>query len=125
MADPVTVTDLMANAQHLSGLIDNGVQALTRAARDAADAERDYRKAKALAWTQVKAEGVRTAEHMKAEAESRSADLRFVRDLAEANRQAALEALRSRRQQLSAWQSLSAALRAELEHARYGTEDGP
>jgi hypothetical protein len=121
----VSVVELARESARLSGLIDNGVQALTKAARDAAEAERDYRKAKALAWTQVKAEGERTAEHMKAEAEARSADLRFVRDLAEANRQAALEALRSRRQQLSASQSVSAAFRAEAEHSRYGSEVRP
>lgn len=121
----VTVVDLAREAARLSELIDRGVAALTDAARKSAEAEREYRKAKALAWTQVKAEGERTAEHMKAEAEARSSDLRFVRDLAEANRQAALEALRSRRQQLSASQSVSAAFRAEAEHSRYGTEVRP
>jgi hypothetical protein len=121
----VSVVDLARESARLSQLIDNGVQALTKAARDAAEAERDYRKGKALAWTQVKAEGERTAEHAKAEAEARSADLRFVRDLAEANRQAALEALRSRRQQASMIQSVMAATRAEAEMSRYGVEVGP
>jgi hypothetical protein len=119
------LAELATEQRRLSTLIDNGVQALTTSAREAAQAEANYRKAKAVAWTQVKAEGDRTAEHMKAEAESRAADLRFVRDLAEANRQAALEALRSRRQQLSATQSLAAAFRAEVEHSRYGPEVSP
>lgn len=122
MTDLSTMPDLISEAMRLSRLIDKGVDALRRAASDAATAEHVYRKAKAAAWATVRSEGDRTAAHMQAEVEFRTADQRLERDLAEGERQAALEALRSRRQQLSAVQSLAAAHRAEAEHARYGVD---
>lgn len=48
------------------------------------------------------------------------ADARRVRDLAEGMRQAGLEAVRSRRAQISALQSLLSADRSEMEIARTG-----
>ena len=109
--------DLMVEARRLSGLIDAGVDALRRSAVDVADAEHAYRKAKAEAWLQVAGwDGL--AGQKQAEVDSACADARRVRDVAEATRQAALEALRSRRSQLDALRSILSASRSEMELAR-------
>jgi len=118
----LTLHDLAAECRRLSEKIDAGVGALTSSARQSAEAEREYRKAKALAWT-LNAEG--TAKEREAQVDATTADLRYTRDLAEAGRQAALEALRSRRQQLSSVQTLVSALKAELQHSQFGPEVGP
>jgi hypothetical protein len=113
----VNLPDLMAEAFRLSKKIDAGVSSLNTSARESADAEREYRKAKAQAWL-IHTDG--TAKEREAQVDATTADLRYVRDLAEAGRQASLEALRSRRQQLSAVQTLVSALKSELEHSQYG-----
>lgn len=109
---------LIAEAQRLSGLIDNGVKALTEAARNLAEAEHAYRLARAEAWHHT--EG--TAKQREDEVNALTAAERRVRDLAEAGRMSALEALRSRRQQLSALQSIANAVRSEADLANYGPE---
>ena len=114
------VSDLHHEVKRLSDLIDAGVKAVTTEARKAAHAEHDYRKGKGEQWTRVKAEGERTAAHMAAEVDARTADLRLHRDLAEGERASALEALRSRRTQLSAVQTLANVDRAEAEIAGKG-----
>lgn len=115
----MTVAEMVAEASRLSTKIDEGVRTLASAAREVAEAEHAYRLAKAQAWIVI-AEG--TAKEREAQVDAATADERRVRDLAEASRLAALEALRSRRAQLSMLQSLAAAHRAEAEHARYGPE---
>lgn len=114
----VTISDLIDEARRLSSLIDNGVKALTHAASELAEAEYAYRLARAEAWH--KTEG--TAKQREDDVNAITASERRVRDLADAGRMSALEALRSRRQQLSAVQSISAAFRSEAEHSRYGPE---
>ena len=116
------LAEMVDEARRLSAKIDAGVQALTVAASKAAHAEHEYRLEKARQWMTVR-EG--TVPERQAQVDGACADLRLVRDLAEAERMAALEALRSRRAQLSALQSLAAAHRAEAEHGRYGTQDTP
>ncbi len=120
--------DLMevpAEMRDLSRRIDEGVQRLAHEAKHAAASERDYRKAKAEAWVTVRAvaSGEKiTAAELAARVDGATADLRYERDLAEGMRQAALEALRSRRAQVSALQSLLAAGREEAAFARTGPE---
>jgi hypothetical protein len=105
----------------LSRLIDQGITALRDQARDLAEAERDYRAAKARAWVEVVgALPDATVAQREAWAQGVTKDQRFKRDLADGLRVAALEAVRSRRTQLSAWQSWLAAERAEAEFARTG-----
>ena len=99
----------------LSLLIDEGIKALSNFAREVAEAEHDYRKAKAIAWQESPAGTVPMRE---AWVESETAEQRRRLDLAEGSRSAALEAVRSRRQQLSAVQSLLAAYKAEADFAR-------
>jgi len=118
----LTLTELATECRRLSDKIDAGVNSLNTSARQSAEAEREYRKQKAQAWT---LHGDGTAKEREARVDAATADLRYARDLAEAGRQAALEALRSRRQQLSAAQTLVSALKSELEHSQYGVQVGP
>ena len=103
----------------LSRLLDSGLQALRDQAQEYAEAEHDYRKAKAEAWLSAP-EG--TVPEREAHVGGSTAAQRRRRDLADGMRQAALEAVRSRRAQISALQSLMAALRAEIDMLRTGPE---
>jgi len=107
---------LATEAERLSRLIDKGVTDLTKTAVELAHAESDYRKARAVAWHQT--EG--TAKQREDEVNALTAPERLQRDLKEGRRVAALEALRSRRAQLSALQSVANAERAEAELAGKG-----
>jgi len=115
----MTLAELVAEANRLSRKIDAGVKALSQAARKAAEAEMDYRQAKSVAWVQQDAG---TVPERQAHVDAKVSQQRFARDLAEGERLTALEALRSRRAQLSALQSVAAAWRAEAENGRYGIE---
>lgn len=106
-----------AEMERLSALIDKGITALTEQAREMAQAEHDYRKAKAVAWTQAPPGTVPVRE---AWVESETAEHRLRLDMAEGMRLAALESIRSRRQQLSALQSMLAAVKSEMDFARTG-----
>jgi hypothetical protein len=117
----MTLSELVAEARRLSAKIDEGVRSLTTSAATSAKAEHTYRLARARAW--VSTQG--TAQQRLDEVNAATAGERLDRDLAEAGRQAALEALRSRRQQLSMCQSLLSAFKSELDHSKYGPEVGP
>ena len=117
----VSIGDLISEARRLSSLIDNGVKALTEAAKQGAEAEYAYRLARAKAWHQTDG----TAKQREDDVNAITAAERRVRDLAEAGRMSALEALRSRRAQSSALQSIMTAYRSEVEHSKYGPEVGP
>ena len=103
--------------RRLSRLLDQGLAALRDQAQELADAEDEYRQAVAVAWVQAP-EG--TVPEREAWVNGQTSKMRRRRDLAEGMRQAALEAVRSRRTQVSALQSLLAAERAEAEFARTG-----
>jgi len=115
----VTLDELAAEARRLSELLDRGVGALRDAARQYADAEHAYRLAHAQAYLQT--EG--TVGEREAQTYIQVGGLRRDRDYADAIRAAALEAVRSRRTQLSAVQSLLAANKAEADFVR--TTAGP
>lgn len=108
--------NLHAEVERLSRLIDQGVTALREQAATLAQAEHDYRLARAMAWP--KTDG--TAKEREDQVNALTAPDRLRRDLAEGQRAAALEALRSRRQQLSAVQTLSNADREEAAFVRTG-----
>ena len=112
-------SDMAEEVRRLSRLLDQGLTALRDQARELADAENDYRLAKAQAWVSAP-EG--TVPEREAWVNGSTAPQRHRRDLADGLRQAALEAVRSRRTQLSAVQSLLAAERAEAEFAARGPE---
>jgi hypothetical protein len=115
MASDAALHELIDEARRLSALIDGGVKVLRESAEALAIAERDYRLGKARAWLRVDGDLARERE---ANVDSATAELRMARDVAEGTRQAALEALRSRRSQLDALRSILSATRADMELAR-------
>ena len=112
--------------RRLSRLIDAGIEAMREQSSALANAEHDYRRQKAEAWVKCPTDdhGVKagerewTAARREAWVDAETADLRRTRDIADGMKQAAIEAVRARRGQLSAWQSLISADRAEAEFAR-------
>lgn len=114
--------DDIAEMKRLSRKIEEGIKAIVSESHRLAEAERDYRKARGVAWVKVE-DG--TAAFREAQVDSQTADLRFERDLADGMRRAAIEAVRSRQQQLSAWQSVVRAQKAELELSAFGPQEGP
>ena len=109
------LSEAIVEARRLSALIDAGVEALRTASREEADAEHDYRLAKARAWVTVVGE---LAKEREAFVDAETAEARRLRDLAAGKREAARQALRAREAQLSALQSLLAASRSEMNLAR-------
>lgn len=108
--------------KRLSRLIEQGIIAIVDQSKALAEAENVYRKARAQAWLTVE-EG--TAAFREAQVDGHTADLRMQRDLADGMRRAAIEAVRSRQQQLSAFQSLLRAEKAELDLASFAPQEGP
>lgn len=115
----MNLADVPDEMARLSRLIDQGISALRDQARELAEAERDYRKMKSEAWLSAPAG---TVPEREAWVDGSTADLRYRRDLADGLRSAALEAVRSRRTQVSALQSLLAAHREEAGLARFGAD---
>lgn len=111
----MSAPDMADEMARLSRLLDQGLTALRDQATEFADAEMDYRKAKAQAFLVVP-DG--TVPEKEAWVAGKTATERRRRDLADGMRSAALESVRSRRAQVSALQSLLAAERAEMEFAR-------
>jgi len=113
--------ELVTEMLRLSRLLDKGVKALTKAAQDYAEAEDRFAAAKAKAY--LAAEG--PVEQRKAYVADLTGSERLEALKADGWRQACLEAVRSRRQQLSALQSVAAGHRTELELAKYGPQETP
>ena len=118
-----TTAELLAEMHRLSAKIDDGIRLLYEQTQAYAIAEDAYRRAKAMAWTTTKAgQGPKSrVSDIEAAVDILVADERHRRNLAEGLRDAAVEALRSRRAQLSAVQTVANALKAEAELAKYGS----
>ena len=108
------MNDLRAEVERLSDQIEDALDEIRDAAEDEAMREFQYRKARAEAWSSTSG----TAKEREDAVNDLTADYRYHRDLAAGRRQTALESLRSRRQQLSACQSLLGADRAEADLTR-------
>ena len=108
---------LTAEAMRLSSLLDKGIAALRKSAVAYAEAEHDYREKKAMAYLETESGTVAERE---AHVYALVGELRRDRDLADGQRLAALEAIRSRRGQLSAVQTLISAYKSEADFARTG-----
>jgi hypothetical protein len=106
---------LTAEAWRLSQLLDKGIVALRDAGIAYAEAEHEYRSQNAMAYLETESGTVAERE---AHVYALVGDFRRLRDLADGQKIAALEAVRSRRAQLSALQSVLAAFRSESELAR-------
>lgn len=120
----IDLQEAVDEMRRLSSLLDAGLEALRRFAREYADTEAEYRRVQATAWL---AAPRRTPDGEKITAGEREAWVngetrveRRARDLADDMRKAALESVRSRRGQISAWQSLLAAEREEMAFSRTG-----
>jgi tRNA A-37 threonylcarbamoyl transferase component Bud32 len=111
----MTLNEMIHETERLSKLIDAGIAALVQASADMAHSEHALRKATAVAWVEAP-NG--TVPFKEAWVESATADEKLAFDIAESGRYNALEAVRSRRAQLSAIQSIMAAYRAEAELTR-------
>ena len=110
------MNDLRAEVERLSDQIEDALDEIREASQDEAMREFQYRKARSEAWARTSG----TAKEREDAVNDLTADYRYHRDLAAGRRQTALESLRSRRQQLSACQSLLGADRAEAEFTRTG-----
>jgi len=108
----MTLTEMINESERLSRLIDAGIESLVKASKDMAHAEHTLRKATAVAWAAAPSG---TVPYKEAWVESQTADEKLAFELGETERYNALEAVRSRRAQLSAIQSIMAAHRAEAE----------
>lgn len=112
---------LVDESRRLSALLDAGLSVLRESGERYARAEKTYREIRATAILR----SVGTVAEREATADLASLDAREERDLADSLRSAALESVRSRRQQLSALQSILAAHRAEAEYVRTGPSSRP
>ena len=111
----MTVTELVDEMRRLSTLLDDGLAYMRKAAVEHAEAEADYRQAYARAFLAADASTVRARELL-ADAETDEARRRAY--LARGLEKAAVEAVRSRRTQISALQTIAGAHRAEAEFDR-------
>ena len=112
----MTTDELVDEMVRLSHLLDDALEFLKRQVAEYAAAEDAYRMAHALAF--LEAPGIGPAR--KAQADRQTSEQRRRAHLAEGMRQAGLEAVRSRRAQISALQSLLNVVRAEAEFSRTG-----
>jgi hypothetical protein len=116
--------DLAREMARLSALLDRAIATLRTASLAHADEEHTYRKARGEAWVRSAGKGQVVPER-EAQVDAVTADVRLARDRAAALEKSALEAVRARRTQLSALQSLMGAHREEAAFARTGPESHP
>lgn len=112
------LSEAIEEVRRLSSLLEEGLKVLRQASYDVAEAEREYRKAKSLAWLEVEGTAGERAAHV----DAKTADLRFERDVQEGLRRAAIESVRARTTQISMYQTLVNAHRAEAELAGKGPQ---
>lgn len=110
---------MVAEAMRLSSGLDAAIAVLRRRSEEEAEAEREYRKARARGWV-THSDG--TAKQREDDVNATTADLRYQRDLKAGLRQSSLEAVRSLRAQISLLQSVLNAYKAEAEFARTGPQ---
>ena len=120
----MTPAQVLDELTRMSRLLDDALSYARRAAEEYSVADDDYRCQHALAFVSAKDAG-KTDAAAKALADLATKGVRQRARLAEQMAQVSLEAIRARRAQLSALQTGGAALRAELELARYGPEVSP
>jgi len=103
--------------EELSRRIDEGIRELASASVEVADSQHELRKSRAIAWVEAPPGTVPVRE---AWVEAKTADEERRHELAEGRKVTAIEALRSRRQQMSAIQSLMKSEHIDFEESRYG-----
>jgi hypothetical protein len=114
----ITSQDLNKELIRVSSELRAANDRLSLAGRDWAQAEYDYRLAKAKAYAQVRESNVKLiAPEKEALADSFAAEAQRVRNIADSERNAAGLAVRSLIGQLSALQSIAASVRSEMDLA--------
>lgn len=115
----ITPTDLSDELTRLCRALDDAHADLVKRSSDWARAESEYRISKAQAFQQVRQyETKPTVPEREAMVDQLIDKQKYQRDLTESAKVNALELVRSLRSQLSAIQSISAAVRSEMELAR-------
>lgn len=122
--DLVTPADVMAELIRLSGLLDDALNYAKDTAHNHAASDDDYRVAHAKAFVTAKHDGD-TDGTAKKKADIATEGTRRAARYWEDMMRVAIEAVRSRRTQISALQTAGNALRAELEMARTGPQITP
>jgi hypothetical protein len=126
----MTPAEMAVEGRRLSNLLDAALGFLKEQIPVAAEAEQNYRKAKAEAWLRcpnddagVKAgEREWTAARREAWCNAQTADLRYLRDVADGMVRTGYQAVRSRQAQMSLLQSEMNAFKAEANFAAYGPD---
>lgn len=118
----VNLADAETELRRLSGLLDQALNYYGGQVKASAAAEEAYLLEKARAWVKYV---TGTAAERAALVDAATAAHRRERDLAEGLARAGLKAIRSRRSQISAWQTLMAGHRSEAEFIRTGPEVRP
>jgi hypothetical protein len=111
--------------RRLSQLLDAGLAFLKDMIGQAAETERDYRKAKSESWVRCPHEdehGKWTAARREAWVDAQTADLRYARDVSDGMVRTGHQAVKSRQYQMSLLQSEMNAFKAEANFARTGLE---
>jgi hypothetical protein len=125
----VSYADLNPRLIEASHELDAALHEHTEVVVEAAEAERVYSRSKAIAYLQANGKTVSereaNAELLEVRGSETLSDVRHTRDLTEGLKVAALEAVRSRRAQLSAIQTMANLTKAEAEFARTGPQEGP
>lgn len=117
----VTPNELVEETLRLSKLLDAALAYELKKAREWAELDTEYRKAHATAW--LNHDGPQGDK--KARADLDCADEMYRAHLADGEHRASIEAVRSRRAQISAMQSLMNVIRAEAELAKFGPDLEP
>lgn len=112
----LTPEEITAELLRLSRLLDERQEELVRFAREWAHAERDYRLARATAYKSSSG----TVAERQAAVDAATIDQMHRAHESDALRQAALEAVRNARAQLSAVQSIANAVREEMKLSMMG-----
>lgn len=123
-----TTAEFATEFRRLSDLLDKALEFAKLKVYEAAEAERAYRAGQAKAWLEAPRfhEDVKTtAGEREAWVNGETADLRQKRDLADGLRQMGLEAIRSRRTQISMLQTALNAHKEETAFGRTGPEYTP
>ena len=113
-----TPTELVAEMFRLSQNLDKGLEYLLDMSREWAESESAYRRDKAIAYLSATG-SARTREMV---ADEKCEKQRHAAYLARGQKEAAKEAVRARRTQISALQSALSAVREEMGFAKTGTE---
>lgn len=116
-----SLEDFAREFDRFSRLLDGALGLVKEQVHALAESEAEYRKAKAKAWVECPTDpagtkaGERdwTADRRSAWVDAQTADLRRARDIADGMVKAGMEAVKSRRTQISALQSLLGARREE------------